>query len=126
MASLTLRYTFKQPRVEDISTTFFAITNIPHVRCFYAEKYIVVTLADDKDYTQHSTLEMTKKLADKGYDLVESLAMRAKRTVMAFRVHESLRNNPTMNTQAHSEQTAASVPLPTLSQKLTSTQTRAQ
>jgi len=87
---LVLRYTFTCTPPSDISTTFFTLTGIPHVRCFLSGKYVIVRLADNEFLTQHTDTNITHKLKSNGFHLVESMPARAARTLMAFRVGPSI------------------------------------
>lgn len=84
--NLTVRYTHTGNVPADISSVFFAATEIPHVKCFAAGRYIVVSLASENDLTEHTNHDNTKKLASLGFTLVESREARCARTIMAFRV----------------------------------------
>lgn len=83
--NLTIRYTHTG-NTQDISTIFYNATEIPHVKCFVAGKYVVVSLASEESLKEHTSRDNTNKLASLGYQLVETREARCARTVMAFRV----------------------------------------
>ncbi|KAG0717856.1 hypothetical protein GWK47_053612 [Chionoecetes opilio] len=94
--NITLRYTFDPTTPPaDISTTFFNITEIPHIRCFYSGKQIIVRPVDTEALTSHTNKTNTRTLVDNGFHLVESVQARIARTIMAFRVCQTLHSHPT-------------------------------
>lgn len=101
--NLTIRYTYNGSLPQDLSSTFFAITQIPHVRCFPAGKYVVVGLSDDHYLQQHTTREITSALAARGFILVESNEARSARTLIAFRPHKAVFDQSTEEIQAEME-----------------------
>jgi len=64
------------------------------VRCFLSGKYVVVRLADNDYHKQYTDTNITNKLRTNGFHLVESMASRAARTIMAFRVGPSVLTHP--------------------------------
>ncbi|KAG0711492.1 hypothetical protein GWK47_020502 [Chionoecetes opilio] len=94
--NLTLRYTFDSTTPPaDISTAFFNITEIPHVRCFYSGKKIIVRLADNEDYTNHTNITNTRKRVNNGFHLVGIRASPDCQNHHGLRVCQTLHSQPT-------------------------------
>ena len=88
--SLTAKYEITQVIPDDVSTYLFTATQIAHTRCFRSGKYLVVGLANDKDYADHLTPAMTNKLRTMGLQLSESSKTLSERTIVARRVDSYL------------------------------------
>jgi len=88
--SRTLKYLVTGETPRDVSSALYLITQIPHTKCFRSGNYVIVGLASETDFANHTTTEMTAKLKKSGVQLAESPEMLSSRTIMARRVDEYL------------------------------------
>ena len=89
--SRTLKYVVATDNLPtDTSTYLFTATQIPHTKCFRSGKYLVVGIASDRDYAEHTTPAMTTKLRTLGLQLVESSKTLSERTIVARHVDSYL------------------------------------